>query len=90
MEAKGLIMFSGLAQLWEAVDWQDVPIFFICLFGLYWGKNWIDLVFARKKAQIVYRVKVVGDSHINVDHAHIDAIDHNHVEGKIATHEEKW
>lgn len=90
MEAKGLIMFSGLAQLWEAVDWQDVPIFFICLFGLYWGKNWIDLRFARKKAQIVHRVKIVGDSHINIDHAHIDEIEHNHVEGDVNTHNKTW
>jgi len=28
--------------------------------------------------------------HINIDHAHIDEIDHNHVEGKIHTHEDKW
>tara|TARA_B100000287_G_scaffold268653_1_gene252714 strand:- start:1101 stop:1298 length:198 start_codon:yes stop_codon:yes gene_type:complete len=58
---------SGLAELWEAVDWQDVPVFFICLFGLYWGKNWIDLRFAKKKANIVHRVTIVGDSHIRID-----------------------
>jgi len=28
--------------------------------------------------------------HISIDHAHIDEIDHNHVEGKIHTHEDKW
>ena len=31
-----------------------------------------------------------SDVHINIDHAHIDQIDHNHVEGKIHTHEDKW
>ena len=31
-----------------------------------------------------------NDVHINIDHAHIDQIDHNHVEGKIRTHEDKW
>ena len=31
-----------------------------------------------------------NDVHINIDHAHIDQIDHNHVEGKIHTHEDKW
>jgi|TARA_B100000424_G_scaffold176948_1_gene136685 hypothetical protein len=81
---------SGLAELWEAVDWQDVPVFFICLFGLYWGKNWIDLRFSRKKAQIVHKVKIVGDSHINIDHAHIDEIDHNHIEGDVNTHPKTW
>ena len=31
-----------------------------------------------------------SDVHINIDHAHIDQIDHNHVEGKIHTHEDNW
>ena len=31
-----------------------------------------------------------SDVHINIDHAHIDQIDHNHVEGKIHTKEDNW
>ena len=28
--------------------------------------------------------------HINIDHAHIDEIDHNHVEGDVNTHNKTW
>ena len=28
--------------------------------------------------------------HINIDHAHIDEIDHNHVEGDVNTHSKTW
>ena len=28
--------------------------------------------------------------HINIDHGHIDEIDHNHVEGDLNTHNKTW
>ena len=28
--------------------------------------------------------------HFNIEHAHIDEIDHNHVEGKIDNHPTTW
>ena len=28
--------------------------------------------------------------HISIDHAHIDEIDHNHVEGDVNTHAKNW
>ena len=43
-------------------------------------------------ADALERIATILESnvHINIDHAHIDEIDHNHVEGKIHTHEDKW
>ena len=29
-------------------------------------------------------------AHINIDHAHIDDIEHNHVEGDVNTHNKTW
>ena len=28
--------------------------------------------------------------HFNIEHAHIDEIDHNHVEGDVNTHAKSW
>ena len=28
--------------------------------------------------------------HFNIEHAHIDEIDHNHVEGDVNTHAKTW
>ena len=28
--------------------------------------------------------------HFNIEHAHIDEIDHNHVEGDVNTHTKTW
>ena len=28
--------------------------------------------------------------HFNIEHAHIDEIDHNHVEGDVNTHNKTW
>tara|TARA_Y100000591_G_C21320791_1_gene445450 strand:+ start:343 stop:507 length:165 start_codon:yes stop_codon:yes gene_type:complete len=28
--------------------------------------------------------------HFNIEHAHIDEIDHNHVEGDVNTHAKNW
>ena len=43
-------------------------------------------------ADALERIATILESnvHINIDYAHIDEIDHNHVEGKIHTHEESW
>tara|TARA_B100000614_G_C14297971_1_gene390692 strand:+ start:187 stop:435 length:249 start_codon:yes stop_codon:yes gene_type:complete len=81
---------EGLANAYNAISWADTVPFLLAITALYWGKKWIDLRFDRKKAQIVYKVKIVGDSHISVDHAHIDEIEHNHIEGDINTHAKTW
>ncbi len=77
-------------QAWNDIPWTDVPLFLIFLIVLYWVKKTIDLRFARKQSKVVYNVRIVEDSHINIDHGQIDEIVHNHVEGKVHTHEEKW
>ena len=77
-------------QAWNDIPWTDVPLFLIFLIVLYWVKKTIDLRFARKQSKVVYNVRIVEDSHINIDHGQIDEIFHNHVEGKVHTHEEKW
>ena len=43
-------------------------------------------------ADALERIATILESnvHISINHAHIDEIDHNHVEGKIHTHEDKW
>ena len=43
-------------------------------------------------ADALERIATILESnvHINIDHAHIDEIDHNHIEGKITTHDQKW
>ena len=28
--------------------------------------------------------------HFNIEHAHIDEIDHNHIEGDVNTHQKNW
>ena len=83
-------VLSDAANAYNAIPWEDAVPFLICLVGLYWVKKWIDLRFNRKQSKIVYKVQIVKDSHINVDHAHIDEIDHNHIEGDINTHAKKW
>jgi len=47
---------------------------------------------AKRIADALERIATVleKDVHINIDHAHIDQIDHNHVEGKIHTKEDNW
>lgn len=32
----------------------------------------------------------VALEHFNIEHAHIDEIDHNHVEGDLNTHAKTW
>ena len=32
----------------------------------------------------------VALEHFNIEHAHIDEIDHNHVEGDVNTHNKTW
>ena len=83
-------ILGDAANAYNAISWPDAIPFLIVIVGLYWLKKWIDLRFARKKSKIVYSVKIVPDSHINVDHAHIDEIDHNHIEGDINNHPKTW
>ena len=55
-------MFAILGDAVNAynnISWADSVPFIICLVGLYWGKKWIDLRFARKQSKIVYSVKIV-------------------------------
>ena len=78
-----------LNEAWN-MSWGEGIQFLIVLIILYYVKKRIDLHFAKKQSKIVYRVRVVEDSHINVDHAHIDEIDHNHVEGDVNTHAKNW
>ena len=79
----------NLNDAWN-MSWSEGIQFLIVLIILYYVKKRIDLHFAKKQSKIVYRVKVVEDSHINVDHAHIDEIDHNHIEGDVNTHTKTW
>jgi|TARA_B100001113_G_scaffold296435_1_gene253897 hypothetical protein len=78
-----------LNEAWN-MSWGEGIQFLIVLIILYYVKKRIDLHFAKKQSKIVYRVRVVEDSHINVDHAHIDEIDHNHIEGDVNTHQKNW
>jgi len=79
----------NLNDAWN-MSWGEGIQFILVLTFLYWLKKRMDLHFAKKQSKIVYRVKVVEDSHINVDHAHIDEIDHNHIEGDVNTHNKTW
>ncbi len=79
----------NLNDAWN-MSWGEGIQFILVLTFLYWLKKRMDLHFAKKQSKIVYRVKVVEDSHINVDHAHIDEIEHNHVEGDLNTHSKTW
>lgn len=78
-----------LVDAWN-MSWGEGLQFIFVLVVLYYIKKRIDLHFSKKQSKIVYRVKVVEDSHINVDHAHIDEIDHNHIEGDVNTHTKTW
>tara|TARA_B100001079_G_scaffold259266_1_gene258272 strand:+ start:1081 stop:1356 length:276 start_codon:yes stop_codon:yes gene_type:complete len=77
-----------LNQAWN-MSWGEGIQFILVLAFLYWLKKRIDLHFAKKTSKIVYKVKVVEDSHIsvdhaNIDHAHIDDIGEIH--GDVTTH----
>ena len=43
-------------------------------------------------ADALERIATILESnvHISIDHAHIDEIDHNHVEGDLNTHAKTW
>ena len=43
-------------------------------------------------ADALERIATILESnvHISIDHAHIDEIDHNHVEGDVNTHAKSW
>ena len=43
-------------------------------------------------ADALERIATILESnvHISIDHAHIDEIDHNHIEGDINTHAKTW
>ena len=58
---------------WNNISWAESIPFLIVLFALYWSKKWIDLKFAKKQSQIVYKVKIV-EGHIDIDHG--DVITH--------------
>ena len=66
-------------KIWTELTWVEGFIFTLWLVGLYWGKKKLDYRFARKTQHAwdksIYKVKIVPDSHISVDHAHIDEID---------------
>ena len=79
----------NLNDAWN-LSWGEGIQFILVLALVYWLKKRIDFHFARKQSKIVYRVKIVEDSHINVDHAHIDEIDRNHIEGDVNTHNKTW
>ena len=57
-----------LNQAWN-MSWGEGIQFILVLAFLYWLKKRIDLHFAKKTSKIVYKVKIVDDSHISVDHA---------------------
>ena len=61
---------SDLADAYNKISWQDAVPFLISIVALYWGKKWIDLKFAKKQSQIVYKVKIV-EGHIDVDHGDV-------------------
>ena len=81
-------------KIWTELTWVEGFIFTLWLVGLYWGKKKLDYRFARKTQHAwdksIYKVKIVPDSHISVDHAHIDEKEHNHVEGDVNTHNKTW
>ena len=63
----------NIVEAWNSISWEESIPFLIVLFALYWSKKWIDLKFAKKQSQIVYKVKIV-EGHIDIDHG--DVITH--------------
>tara|TARA_S200000501_G_scaffold45096_1_gene36519 strand:+ start:1615 stop:1770 length:156 start_codon:yes stop_codon:yes gene_type:complete len=49
----------NIVEAWNSISWEESIPFLIVLFALYWSKKWIDLKFAKKQSQIVYKVKIV-------------------------------
>ena len=69
-----MILFAmNPVDAWNNISWADAIPFCICRFALYGTKKWIDLKFAKKQSQIVYKVKIV-EGHIDIDHG--DVITH--------------
>ena len=75
-------------KMWTEIGYAEGFILTLWLVGLYWGKKRLDYHFARKTSKVVYNVKIVPDSHISVDHAHIEQIDDIH--GDLTTHPRKY
>ena len=79
----------NLNEAWN-MSWGEGIQFLIVLIILYYVKKRIDLHFARKTAKNnIYKVKIV-EGHIDIDHGHIESIEHNHVEGDVNTHAKQW
>ena len=66
-------VLSDAAQAYNDISWEDAVPFLICIVGIYWIKKVIDLRFAKKQSNIVYKVKIV-EGHIDIDHG--DVITH--------------
>lgn len=66
-------VLSDAAQAYNDIAWEDAVPFLICIVGIYWIKKVIDLRFAKKQSNIVYKVKIV-EGHIDIDHG--DVITH--------------
>ncbi len=66
-------VLSDAAQAYNDIPWEDAVPFLICIVGIYWIKKVIDLRFAKKQSNIVYKVKIV-EGHIDIDHG--DVITH--------------
>tara|TARA_B100000579_G_scaffold137309_1_gene111417 strand:+ start:8747 stop:8920 length:174 start_codon:yes stop_codon:yes gene_type:complete len=51
--------------------------------------NTLDL---KRIADSLERIAIALEegAHVNIDHAHIDDIEHNHVEGDINNHPKQW
>ena len=66
-------ILGDAANAYNAIPWEDAVPFLICIVGIYWIKKVIDLRFAKKQSNIVYKVKIV-EGHIDIDHG--DVITH--------------
>ena len=63
-------VLSDAAQAYNDIPWEDAVPFLICIVGIYWIKKVIDLRFAKKQSNIVYKVKIV-EGHIDIDHGDV-------------------
>tara|TARA_B100000575_G_C22610752_1_gene380492 strand:+ start:127 stop:348 length:222 start_codon:yes stop_codon:yes gene_type:complete len=63
-------ILSDAAQAYNDIPWEDAVPFLICIVGIYWIKKVIDLRFAKKQSNIVYKVRIV-EGHIDIDHGDV-------------------
>ena len=87
---------NALVDLWNGIGYFEGFLFTVWLVGLYWGKKRLDFHFARRTQHAwdksIYKVRIVEDSHISVDHANIENIQHAHIDdigeihGDVTTH----